>query len=228
MLFQKKSFLVICLMLVLVLASCGNKEEATDNSSDSQNEAVASVNGIQISETDFLASMEQSKLTYAQQGIDVESLGDEEKKLLEEQALEQLINMELLVQAADDQQIAISDEEIEENLQEIRAQFETEDAFTEALETNNLTEEKLKEQLVKDLKINQFITENIDQTEATATDEEIQEMYDMYAEQSEEEMPALEEVRDQIEMTIVEQKQNEAVLALIEKLKQDSEIEKFI
>ncbi|MFC4323884.1 SurA N-terminal domain-containing protein [Litchfieldia salsa] len=231
MLHLKRKATLLVLVLILVLTGCGNNgEEATDKStnkeSNDQKEVVASVNGKNISQTEFNTALEQFKLTYTQQGIDLESLGEEQNKLIEEQALEQLINNELLQQAADKEELVAKPEEVEASLSELKGQFETEDQFTEALATNNLTLEELEEQIAKEMKINQYIASNIN--EQTVTDEEIQEMYDMYGEQSEEELPALEEVKEQIKQTIEQQKQQQEIQVLIEKLKEDSKIIKNI
>ncbi|MBD8071058.1 SurA N-terminal domain-containing protein [Bacillus sp. PS06] len=226
MFFNKSKGIIVGLSLIFALAGCGSNDKSTDESSK-KDEVVASVNGQTILSSEYSSALEQYKLNYAQSGIDVDSLGEEETKLLEQQALDQLINNELVLQAADKDEIVTSPEDVTASLTEIKGQFETDEQYNEALEANNLTEEELEAQIAKDLKISKYLTSKIPTPEAT--DEEIKEMYDQYTEVSEEEeLPTLEEVKPQIEQTIVQQKQQQEIQALLDQLREDSEIEKFI
>jgi FKBP-type peptidyl-prolyl cis-trans isomerase (trigger factor) len=188
-------------------------------------EAVASVNGEEISKSTFDAQVAQITTSAGQQGIDVEN--PETQSLIEEQALDTLVNTELLVQGAAGAGITISDEAIEEQFQSIATQIGGEDALRTQISQLGLTEEEVRANIADELAINQYIAVNVDTNALTVSDTEVQAFYDEIS-AGQEEVPPLETVGGQIEAQLLETKEQDAILALIAELKEVADIELFV
>ncbi len=210
----KRTLLMFALgLLTLVIVACGNNND----------EAAAIVNEEVITVSDVDQQVDNTIAMYAQQGIDVSEQGDEFVEMIKQQTLDGLITEILLVKAA--QSYTVSEEEVSEEYNAIKAGFETEEQFNEALKANNLTSETLKERLEQQLKIDQFFLANM--SEVAVTEEELQQLFEEYTEMIEEELE-FEEVKVALEQEIVQQKQDEEVGKIIQQLKEEAEIEILI
>jgi parvulin-like peptidyl-prolyl isomerase len=218
---SKLLLIVTGMLLVLGLVGCGTTgQESTDKGEET--DVVAIVNEDSITKEEFTESLEQFKMSYAQQGMNVEDMEEAQLDQMEQQVVDQLVNTKLLLQAAEKNNIKATDEEIEQSLGQIKGQFENDEDFNNALEANKLTIAQLEKQIAEELKINQYIKDNVQ--EVTVEEEEVVAMYDQYKEQSEE-VPAYEEVKEQLEQQIKQQKNQEEVGKLVQKLREDSKIE---
>lgn len=212
---------IVGIILVLGLVGCGSGQDTAGSTED----VVAIVNDQDITKAEFDASYEQYKLTYAQQGMNIDDMEEDQVKQIEQKVVDQLVNSRLLLQAAEKNNIEAAEEEVQQSLEQIKGQFDKEEEFTAALEANKLTLAQLEKQIADELKVNQYISENI--TEVAVEEEEIKAMYDQYKEQSEE-IPSYEEVKAQLEQEIAQQKNQVEVGKLVEKLRNESEIEVLI
>jgi len=94
------------------------------------------------------------------------------------------------------------------------------------LEQLNLTEEQFAQQLRFDLATQQYMEEEVD---TEVTDEEVQEMYDqLSAQMGDQEMQDLDEIRDDVEQMVIQNKQQEAYTNKVDELKESAEIEEQI
>ena len=212
----KRTLLMVALgLLALVMVACGGTNDG--------GETAAIVNEEVITVADVDQQVDNTIAMYAQQGIDVNEQGDEFVEMIKQQTLDGLITEVLLVKAA--QGYTVSEEEVTEEYEAIKAGFETEEQFNEVLAANNFTEESLKENLEQQLKIDQFFLANIN--EVTATEEELQELFEQYSEMVEEELE-FEEVKVALEQEVVQQKQDEEMGRIIQELKEQAEIEILI
>ena len=212
---------IVGIIFVLGLIGCGSGQDTAGSTED----VVAIVNDQDITKAEFDASYEQYKLTYAQQGMNIDDMEEDQVKQIEQKVVDQLVNSRLLLQAAEKNNIEAAEEEVQQSLEQIKGQFDKEEEFTAALEANKLTLAQLEKQITDELKVNQYISENI--TEVTVEEEEIKAMYDQYKEQSEK-IPSYEEVKAQLEQEIAQQKNQVEVGKLVEKLRNESEIEVLI
>ena len=212
---------IVGIIFVLGLIGCGSGQDTAGSTED----VVAIVNDQDITKAEFDASYEQYKLTYAQQGMNIDDMEEDQVKQIEQKVVDQLVNSRLLLQAAEKNNIEAAEEEVQQSLEQIKGQFDKEEEFTAALEANKLTLAQLEKQITDELKVNQYISENI--TEVAVEEEEIKAMYDQYKEQSEE-IPSYEEVKAQLEQEIAQQKNQVEVGKLVEKLRNESEIEVLI
>jgi len=75
--------------------------------------------------------------------------------------LDQMINVELLLQEAEKQAIVVSENEIEQELNNLRRQALTEEAFEELLKQRNIKLPELKKQVSEQLIINKLLNETV-------------------------------------------------------------------
>lgn len=111
-------------------------------------ETVAEVNGEKITRQE----LEQK---YAQ-------LPDQYKLFITEEAfLDQIINVKLLLQDAKRQAIVVSEDEVELELNNIKRQAPTEEAFEDLLNQRNIKLPELKKQISEQLTINKLLNETV-------------------------------------------------------------------
>jgi hypothetical protein len=201
----------VAVIILAAATGCGKKEE----------KAVAVVNGVDIKTADYERTLDMLKAELEQQDVDLNSEeGKAQAKGLEEQAIDQLVTTEVLLQQANKKGYTVSEEDVDEEIGKMREQYG--EQFKEMLEMNQMTEESL-EKLIRE---NKLIMAYMDGAlgEITVTDEEMKKYYDDYSQQSEEEIPEYDEVEDQIEKFVKSEKEYEKTTALINELKDNSEI----
>ncbi|MBE0428776.1 MAG: peptidyl-prolyl cis-trans isomerase [Thermoleophilia bacterium] len=147
-----------------LLAGCGGLPRS----------AVAEVNGKVITRNDLDRAMEELELQFGGQGLPEK--GTDEYREVEKMQVEQLINMQIISFEAEEMGIMVSEAEINQQLDLIKDQFGGEEAFRSALESQNFTEDRLKDQIRTGL-LQQRVFENIT-AEIEVTDEEVLEYYD--------------------------------------------------
>ncbi|WP_102261096.1 SurA N-terminal domain-containing protein [Mesobacillus jeotgali] len=209
---------------VLVLGACSNDSSKGNTEKENKGDLVATVDGEGISKQQYEKELEVMKATYEQQGMPADQMDKKQKEELEKSVLEQMINAELLLQIAEKDGISIEDKEVDAELEKIKANFEDEKQFEEALKKNEMTEKELKSQLKKQLTVNKYLDSKIGKIEAT--DEEIKVNYDQYKEivkGQEQEPEELEKVKAQLEQQIIAEKENEKISKLVEKLRKENE-----
>jgi peptidyl-prolyl cis-trans isomerase C len=106
-----------------------------------------------------------------------QQLNQQQNEQLRRDILERLIEEELLYQHAIKQDIEVSQEEVDSQLQRTRRNFASEEEFNSALEQAGLTQEDLEEQVRRSLTINRLIAQEVGQN-FQATEEEAQTFYD--------------------------------------------------
>ncbi|UOQ84953.1 SurA N-terminal domain-containing protein [Gracilibacillus salinarum] len=241
---MKKSLLTLMLIIVSIIAvACGSEEdqssqESSEGSSDSSSnqteqqlvseeekvendKTVATINGTEINGVAYNQMYSTVKSTLQQSGQDTE-----DTDTLKDQTLTELINQELIRQDAVEQGIEVDDEQIQSQVDSLKDQYG--DQFSTVLKSSGLTEETYKKQLKQNALSTKYMKSEFD---INVSDEEIQQYYDSLKEQSEKEIPALEQVKGQIEQMLFSQKQQEKkdqIQSKIDELKNNAEIEKLI
>lgn len=212
------------LAIVLLLVACNdNKEEAaeteqavpeiTEEEKLPEDEIVAVVNGDEINGTTYNIVYAQLKLQAAQFNEEVD-LNE-----IKEQTIESVIDRQLLVQEAKELGIEYTNEEVEEQFLEMK------ENNGEALETllgqYQFTEEMFKEQIKFEFIMNDFMTEAI---EVTVDDDELKEHYEK-AKEGNDEIPPFDEIKNDLQRSLVQQKTAEELEKLIEEAKEVAKIE---
>lgn len=228
MLTKKKGLvLLIGLLFMLTLSACGNDEETTEEPEDS---VVATVNDEAIYESEWQQAVDRTLSGYEQQGIDFETeQGQMIVEQVESQALEQLIHQTVLYQQAEANDFTVDEDAAQAELDSIKAAYESDEAFAEALEANMFTEQELIDMFEIELSINAYLESQLE--EVTVTELEKIEFYEEYKAQSEEQGQSVESydtVEDQIEQQLISNKEQEQISAILESLIEESDIERNI
>jgi parvulin-like peptidyl-prolyl isomerase len=160
---------VMLFIFVLLLASAA----FLYSSGAKQKSAVASVNGVLIPK----AYLEREVRRFEEQALSQGQLVDESQSdQLNRQALDTLIDIELLYQESQRRGFEISEERIEEQLNSLRTQFGDEEGYAAALEQIGISDGELRTELGRQLAIQEMIDKDI--TPATTVSE--QESTDFY------------------------------------------------
>lgn len=189
-------------------------------------DVVAEVNGEEIIKEDFEAAYTAQ---FQQMAMQAQVSGqDVDQAQLKEQVAESLVSQELLVQETENRDIEATDEEVNETLTSLAEQngLASSEEFLAALKEQGLSEEEVKEQVATQVKVDKLIAE--ESGEAEASEKELQEFYEqMQAQQKEmggEELPPFEDIETELEAQLVQQKENEAVQALVAELREGADV----
>jgi len=190
--------------------------------------AAAIVNGTKISKADYDKNLTQLQTGATAQGMDVnnESLQAE----IKQQAIDVLINTELLRQAAYSEGALVTDEQIEARYQEIVTSIGGEEQLAAKMVELNITEPALRKDIEGEILIQGHLSKAVDISTITVTEKEVT---DAYAQISGTAgagvtVPPLEEIKTQLEAQLKTNKEQELVNAYITKLREAATIEVLI
>ncbi|MCM3160085.1 SurA N-terminal domain-containing protein [Metabacillus litoralis] len=247
---MKKYLLTVLIgLLSLSLVACNNDEEkasedtstsekATEEAADvdaeemqkkleaqkvEEGKVVAIVNGEEIKGNQYNDALSISQMQFSQLGQDLTT--DDMAKQIKDYTLESLVGQTLLLQEIDKKGYEASEEDINKQLETLKASYKTEEEFEEALKTNNLTLDKLKEQIADTVKYDQFVKNDLKVEEVK--EEEIKEYYDSMVSTAgeSEDTPKYEEVKDTLKANLEQQKTQEKVATKVEELRKAADVE---
>jgi peptidyl-prolyl cis-trans isomerase C len=138
-------------------------------------DVVAQVNGKKITKDELLrqARQIQAQMAQARRGQQVPALDETFYK----QILEGIVAQTLLLQDAQRQGIAVSDEELKPQLAALRGRFPDEAAYKKALEQEGLSEKEVQEKLRQEAVIQKYVGTKVF-SEVAVTDQAAREFYD--------------------------------------------------
>lgn len=238
----------------LSLAACGGdgeEEGATDDAEQTEQQGeqampepdledipdvVAEIDDEEISGEEFSKNYETQ---FQQLTMQSQMTGEEpDEEEIKQQALDMMINSELLVMDAEDQGFSADDDDVDEYISTMAEEngMESSDELMSQFEEQGLDEDRVREDVHKEVLMDQVI-ETIDAEEPSEDD--LQEMYDTQVEQleamneqaegeEEQEVPSFEELKPDLEEQAAQQKENEAVEGHLEDLREDADIETHI
>ncbi len=173
---------------------------------ENPDEVVATVNGEEVTAGDV------SQLTAGRQGMS------------EDQALEQVIDRTLLYLEAVDAGYELSDAEVEQEIQSrLQQRNLTLDQYKQRLQQTGQSYDAWKQQAKRQLAVQNYVQDQVGEP-ATVSDQEARELYDNLSEQSSQQLPPFEQVKDRLKQRIQQQNQQQAVQQLIERLRQSANI----
>lgn len=227
---MKRFILLITITSLALLIGCNSSEEKdaenevnettpfsiSDEELMDENKTVVTVNDQEITGATYNRLYRMIKNQLYQFGEDIE-----DTEAVKEQTINEIITQELIIQDAKEQEIEVDQQEIDNRIQTLKDKYG--DQFTNSLEVNGYDEASYREQLKDDQLTNKYMEKVFD---IVVTDEEIESYYN---ELNEEELPALEEVENQIRQTLLIQKQQEKQEEInnkIKQLKEQANIEK--
>ncbi|MYL51784.1 hypothetical protein GLW08_00375 [Pontibacillus yanchengensis] len=214
-----------------------NESDGGDSKSKSANtdikesgDVAAVVNGEEIPMKKFNDQLMSQANQMSQSG---QELKESQVKQLKSSIMQQLINTELILQKAEENDITASEDKVKKQFNQIKEQ--NGDNFQKLLEQNDLTEEELKNNIKKNLKIQQFIDKNTEEVEVTEKElkaeyDKMKQQYEAMNKQSDKEMevPKFEDAKKKLKDSVKKKKENEQVTKLLKELKKNSEIEKKV
>lgn len=215
----KKSsiFKIITIVVVLALVAFGVWFFMGNNVAAS----VATVNGEEISKSEFNDRLENVKNNFAAQGGDVSN--PEAVAAVEKEVLQSLINETLLLQAAEEAGIVVTSEEVDAQMAVIKQGFESEEAYQEALVTAGVKESRVKDELTNQIIIEKYLATKLEGETPEVTEQEIAAFYEQI--KGQEGIPPLSEISEQIKAQIIQQKNSAGVQTILTELTAQAEIE---
>ena len=183
---------------------------------------IATVNGTEISRSQLDAQLTQ--LTHNPNIQTPEKSNVEEYAKFEKMVAEQLVSDALIFAAATEKGYTVSDEDLQKEFDAIAAKFPDTKTFEEQLKAMNLTKESLKETIVRQRTIDQYYKEIFEGKDIHATDEEAQQLYDTHV-KGQEGAPEFEKIKDQIKNELGQQKMQQHLGAVIQKLREGADIQ---
>jgi len=189
---------------------------------------VARVNDSEISRELYNSLIINLTNIAESQGLDITDASIQSE--IKNQAVISLVNNELLLQTAASEGIAVDDETVKTQYESILTQAGGEEALETQLENARISKKMLKQNIAEQLVVNQYLEGILGVNDFSVTDEEIGVFYNSLVSQVAEgtEVPALADVRVQLEQQLVLQKQQEVVGGLIEDLRANATVEVLI
>jgi hypothetical protein len=186
---------------------------------------AARVNDKEIPMSDFTSSFNQLLEMSATQGMSVSDPALVSQ--LRTQAIETLVNAEVLRQAAIDAGMTATPEQIEARFTEIQNGLGGAEVLAARMAEFGVTEASLRRDIENEFLIQGLFDANIDSTNLVATEEELNALYNQ-AGGAEAGLPPMAEIREQIEAQIIFDKEQQLISTFIEGLRAEATIEVLI
>ncbi len=186
---------------------------------------AAKVNGTVIPMSDLNSGVKQLSEAAKAQGQDAES--EAAIKQFQDQAIDSLVNGEILRQKAKAEGFSTTTEAIDSRYNEIQTSIGGAEALVAKMAEFGVTEANLRRDIENEIIIQALFDSVVDKDSLEVTEEEIKGFYDQ-AGGAAAGIPPLEEVRDQIVQQIKQDKEQQQINDYVEKLKTDAKIEILI
>ena len=190
--------------------------------------AAAIVNGTKISKADYDKNLTQLQTTAKTQGADTasEAVQTEIKK----QAIDVLVNTELLRQEARKEGADVTEEQIEARYQEIIKSIGGEDKLKEKMTELNITEPALRKDIEGEILIQGHLSKAVDTSKITVSEKDLNDAYAQIkaTQATGVTVPPLTEIKAQLEAQLKTNKEQELVNAYITKIREGAKIEILI
>lgn len=185
------------------------------------NNVIARVNGVVITQNDVNQRAQTIVSGLQTPGT---QLSDEQITQAQQIAFQQLVNEILILEAAQQNNISVSNEEIDTEFEKIVTSYPDEQSFQQDLIVNNISEQDVKADIGRQLTIQKYINQNTDSAGIEVTEDEINSAFEQFSSQQEE-VAGLEEVREQLVQEIFQAKFNQQIDQLIQTLQAAASIE---
>lgn len=151
--------MIVFLTMIFLTISSGATDTAPEKKAEKPADTfIARVNGVEIAQKDLERKFNLIKERYASMGM---PLDDDRLEEFKENILKSLIDQQVLFQESVAQGITIEPEEIKEELDSFKKQFETESAFQKQIAEMNYTEEFILSQIKQSKTIDKYIEEKV-------------------------------------------------------------------
>jgi len=206
---------ILLAISAIFIAGCTQSNAPTDIVSDTPpitSNVVAVVDGEEIN-SDQVTAIQQLYLMQGQQ-------------IPTEDALEQIINQLVLEQKVVEENIVITTEDAELLISEqLGIQGATLEDYKAQVASQGVSYEAELENIKRQIAVQFYLESQLEGQSFEVTEEEAQEFYNIYEEQSLEEVPSYEELESQIIVFLEQQKQQEVIIEHIQELRLNSNVE---
>lgn len=185
---------------------------------------AANINGVDILQADLQKRFDQNTQQAVSQGVD--TTNPEVASQVKSQILKDLINSELLTQAAKEAGIEVTQSDVDSEVALVEKQIGGKEKLLEQLKKIGMNEDAFRKEVLNQLTIQKYLLENIDVASTEATVDEIASAYKQ-ASASTDNIPPLKDVKEQIAKQVSIEKQQKLLDSLIEKLRSKAEIKIF-
>lgn len=210
-------------------ASDGGGEQAMPEADTSDvPDVVAEVNGQKISKDEFVTTYEPQFQQASQQ--QQQSGQEVDQTELKKQVANQLVDNQLLLQAANDSGIEPTTKDVDSTLEEIAKQnnLGSADEVVSALEQQGMSEEDVRQDAADQFALTTYIEEEADVQEPS--EEELKAQYEQLVQQQSQsggqqgEVPPFEDVKGQLAEQATAQQQNEAATQIAKDLREKGDV----
>ncbi|HSJ37077.1 MAG TPA: SurA N-terminal domain-containing protein [Planococcus sp. (in: firmicutes)] len=184
-------------------------------------EVVVVVNGEEIIGTVYNSVARQLESSVATQGK--KSSNPEVAEQVKEQAISVIIGNKLIIQDAIEKGHEVDEAVLEQQLEDLRNQFEDEEQMIVSLAKTGFTLDDMELQLREKLIYESYLAEEIQG--AAVTEEELEEAYQGFVDSTEGETPEFEEMKPMIRQSLEEQNEKQAVYNRIKELRDAADID---
>jgi hypothetical protein len=214
-------------VLVLLVAAVGGYllfgKAKTEKPVAAQAVTVAKVNGVAITQAELDTQVSTTLANLNAQGI--QATTTEQLAQVKNQALDDLINNELVNQGIAADGITVKSEDVNSQYLALVTQLGGQDKMNAQIKQASTTEAQVRSNIEKQMKIQAYLSKNIDLNSANVTDKEVSDYYKANT-QGQKNVPALKDVSAQIKQQLVAAKQQQLILNFIAALKAKATIEK--
>jgi parvulin-like peptidyl-prolyl isomerase len=163
--------LSLCALVAVVLAGCGG------GSDDVPADAVAVVDGQEIARADYNQLIEQARTSYKNQKRDFPAAGSQEFKVLQNQAVQFLVQREQFEQEAEGMDVNVTDKDVQARLSQIQKQYfgGDEKKYEKQLADQGLTDAQVRKDIRAQI-VSEKIFENVTR-DVKVTDADIEAYY---------------------------------------------------
>ena len=183
---------------------------------------IATVNGEDIVGGDLATSVNQIMATAQLQGID--TTDPNVMAEIQDQAVEMLINTELLEQEADERGIVVTDADVTGRIDALIDEIGSQEALEERMMALGIDNDDLQRDVKSELMIQKLLDSIFAADPVSVSEEEIESLY-QGSTGGGEGAPAIEEVRPQLEAQLRASKEQQVVDEFISSLREGAEIE---
>lgn len=243
-----KKIVVLMLIMFLLLTGCTSETQEVEEEIDSDAtestveieqdqtilfgqalpDVVAVINGEEIPKERLIKDYNQMKALYEMYDINTDQEGMEE--FIREMLINDLTNVTILLQEADRQNISISPDVIQEEVDRVKDSYESEEEFDNMLVLMDMTMDEFEQRINRQLRINGLfkhrVAEVLEDGGLDFDDEEIEQMYESIAGRLGD-MPSYTEMQPRVHQIMAQNKVQIIVGDLLTQLMEDSEIEYF-
>ncbi|MFP4616607.1 MAG: SurA N-terminal domain-containing protein [Candidatus Paceibacterota bacterium] len=220
-----KSFVVWGLLILVIAILATAATIMWDGGNGDDREVLAKIGESEITMEDIQSDFDQMKTQYEAQGMNL-SENQEMRDMILYETLQNHVQQKLLMDHAEEKGLEVEEEDIEEEYNMITEQFATEEELDSALQQAGVSKDDLKQNIEDSLLI-QLLAEE-EGGEVEVSEEEINERYEQLEAQGGEDLPPLDEIREDLEQEVMSQKVNETLQSVVTELQEENEVEMLI